>query len=141
MIESLSARPVVTATPDEDVRSVARKMRDGHVGCVVVVEGRRPVGIVTDRDLALRVLAEDGSATTAVSQVMTADPATLPVGSCVDAALRAMRAAGTRRLPVVDVHGDLVGIISHDDLLILFARELGSLGEGIERAVDAPELR
>jgi len=146
MIESLAPRPVVTATPDEDVQSVARKMRDGHVGCVVVVEGRRPVGIVTDRDLTLRVLAEYPSGRAAlasipVAQVMTIDPATLPEGSGVDAALRAMRSAGTRRLPVVDPDGHLVGIVSHDDLLIVFARELGELGEGIESAVDAPELR
>jgi len=141
MIESLTARPVVTATPDEDVRSVARKMRDGHVGCVVVNEGRRPVGIVTDRDLALRVLAEGDPTTTRVSEVMTIDPSTIEVGAGVEAVLRTMRAAGTRRLPVVDGDGALVGIVTHDDLLVVFARELGALGEGLERAVDAPELR
>lgn len=141
MIDSLAARPVVTATRDEDVRAVARKMRDGHVGCVVVVEGRRPIGIVTDRDLTLRVLAVDDSANRPIGEVMTADPSTIPLGSGVEAALAAMRGAGTRRLPVVDEGGELVGIISHDDLLMVFARELGVLGEGLERAVDAPELR
>lgn len=138
---TLSARPVVTAAPDEDVGAVARKMRDGHVGCVVVVEGRRPVGIVTDRDLTLRVLAEGDSPSLRVSEVMTADPETVLESAGIEATLRAMRKSGTRRLPVVDEHGHLVGIITHDDLLVLLARELGELGEGLESAVDAPELR
>lgn len=141
MIESLAARPVVTATPDEDVRSVARKMRDGHVGCVVVVQGRKPVGIVTDRDLTLRVLADAVPPSISVSQVMTADPAVVELGAGVEVVLRAMRKAGTRRMPVVDPYGDLVGIVSHDDLLVVFARELSELGESVEAGVDSLELR
>jgi CBS domain-containing protein len=141
MIESLAARPVVTADRDEDVRSVAIKMRDGHVGCVVIVDGRRPVGIVTDRDLALRVLADAMPSSTSVGHVMTADPAVVELGSSVEVVLRTMRGAGTRRMPVVDARGDLVGIVTHDDLLVVFAREISALGEGVEAGVDSRELR
>lgn len=141
MIDQLQPCPVVTATPADDVRSVARKMRDAHVGCVVVVQDRRPVGIVTDRDLAVRVLAGDVPSHVAVSTVMTVDPTTVPVRASIDAALRAMRKAGVRRLPLVDDAGLLVGIVTHDDIFVSFARELGELGEGIESAVDSSELR
>ena len=141
MIEALARRPVVTAPPDEDVRAVARKMRDGHVGCVVVVEGRRPVGIVTDRDLALRVLAEGDPPDTPIAAVMSVDPTTVSLGSDVEVVLRSLRLSGTRRVPIVDEEGALVGLVSQDDLLALLARELGALAEGLERAVDAPELR
>ncbi|MBI2391348.1 MAG: CBS domain-containing protein [Deltaproteobacteria bacterium] len=106
-----------------------------------MVQDRRPVGIVTDRDLALRVVAADAPSTTPVSTVMTVDPTTLPVHATVDTALRTMRMAGSRRLPLVDDDGHLVGIVTHDDIFVSFARELGELGEGIESAVDSSELR
>jgi CBS domain-containing protein len=132
---------VITAAPSDDVRAVAARMRDRRVGSVVIVEGNRPVGIVTDRDLAVRVVAAGLPAETPVADVMTIDPTVARSDAGVDTILSTMRKAGARRLPLVDERGHLVGIITHDDLLLLLAREMTDLGEGIEQGVDASELR
>ncbi len=134
-------RPVITATPDADVASVARLMRAHHVGCVVIVERKRPIGIVTDRDLALRVLAQGLPLDSPVSLVMTPDPTTAPLTAGLETMLRTLRKAGTRRLPLVNEDGTLASIVTHGDLVPLLARELQSVGEAIERSVDASELR
>lgn len=141
MIARIAKTPVITATPRSSVAQVARLMRAHHVGCVVIVEDARPVGIVTDRDLALRVVAESLPGTTEAAEVMTPDPVTARANAGIEAMLRELRLAGTRRLPLVDERGRLVAIVTHNDLVQLLASELKSLGEGLARAVDSTELR
>lgn len=132
---------VICAPTDASVSSVAQQMRAHRVGCIVIVSGKRPVGIVTDRDLALRIVAESLPGTTPVSQVMSPDPVTADEGAGIETILRALRNAGTRRMPLVNDEGDVVAIITHDDLVQLLAREMRSLGEGVERSADASDLR
>jgi CBS domain-containing protein len=135
-------REVVCARADEPCDAIATTMRDRRVGAVVVVEGRRPIGIVTDRDLAVRVVAEGRDPTTTrASAVMTETPVTLDASAGIETALATMRASGVRRLPLTDEAGALVGIVTYDDLVVPLARELAEIGEGIEGNVDAPELR
>jgi CBS domain-containing protein len=141
MIARLASKRVVTAPLTSTVSEVAQLMRVHHVGCVIIVNARRPVGIVTDRDLALRVVAESGSPQMPVSGVMTPDPITADASVGIETMLSILRKAGTRRLPLVDARGAVVGIVTHDDLVQLLARELSEIGEGIERGVDASELR
>jgi CBS domain-containing protein len=141
MSARIASDHVITALPSDAVSEVARLMRVHRIGCVVIVDDGRPVGIVTDRDLALRVVAESRAATTPVSAVMTPDPIVADATAGIETMLTILRKAGTRRLPLVDAHGDLVGIVTHDDLLKLLARELGEIGESIERSVDSTELR
>src|SRR5262245_57136070 len=119
----IATKNVITVTPDADVRFVAQKMRAHRVGCVLVVDSRRLLGIVTDRDLALRVIAEERPLDTKVTEVMTPDPITAPASSGIEAILRALRKAGTRRLPIVADDGAVVGIVTYDDLLPMLARE------------------
>ncbi|MFB6068917.1 MAG: CBS domain-containing protein [Halobacterium sp.] len=122
------ARPdTVTARPDDSVATVAAKMRDENVGSVVVVEDGSPVGIVTDRDLAVRTLADgvgpDGHTT---ADVMTGDPCCVDADAGVFELTEAMREHSVRRIPVVD--GDrLEGIVTLDDLNTLFADEQRNL--------------
>ncbi len=132
---------VICAPADASVSLVAQQMRAHRVGCVVIVTGKRPVGIVTDRDLALRIVAESLPGSTPVSEVMTPDPVTADQAAGIETILRALRNAGTRRLPLVNDDGEVVAIITHDDLVQLLAREMRSLGEGVERAADASDLR
>ncbi|WP_129337830.1 CBS domain-containing protein [Cellulomonas endophytica] len=101
----------VTAT----VREAAAAMRDGDIGDVLVVEGSRLVGIVTDRDLVVRVLAVGGSPEDPVGQVASGDLVTLAPGDTVERAAEVMAEHAVRRLPVVD-EGGIVGIVSLGDL-------------------------
>lgn len=138
---SIGSETPVTATGDADVQSIAQKMRASRVGCVIIVRDNRPIGIVTDRDLALRVIAEGLPPTTPVCDVMTPDPITASASAGIGTILTILRKAGTRRLPLVGEDGALVAIVTHDDIVPFLARELRNLGETIERAVDSSELR
>jgi CBS domain-containing protein len=127
---------------DEPVIHVARRMRDCRVGCVVVTRDARPIGIVTDRDLALRVVAEGlDPQVTPVSDVATMDVTAVPRDAGIETAVRIMRERGVRRLPIVAEDGSVTGIVTADDLTILLTQELGELGAGIDDNVDAAESR
>lgn len=107
------------AKPDETLRAAARRMSDEGVGSLVVVdEGDRPVGIVTDRDIVVRGLRRrcDLDATP-VSEVMTRDVTTVDESAERDVAIRRLRAEGIRRIPVVDSQRRLCGIFTVDDAL------------------------
>jgi CBS domain-containing protein len=133
------SRQVVFARRDEHVTEAARRMRDLHVGTLVVVDehdGRRiPVGVVTDRDLVVRVLSEgvrDADAL-AVDKVMTTEPVTAREDDNLWDVVKKMRAFGIRRLPVVNDMGGLEGILSFDDLIDSVAEELSDLSSLMSR--------
>jgi CBS domain-containing protein len=118
-----SIREVMTADPrtvetGATVADAAREMRDGDVGSVVVVENGSVAGIVTDRDIAVRVVAEGlDPAATRVSEVATMNPVTLTVDQTVDDAIRLVREQDIRRIIVVQ-DGRPAGIVSLGDLAI-----------------------
>ena len=98
--------------------TAARRMRDERVGCLPVTENGRLVGIVTDRDLVVRCMAEDdGPGTTAVSRVMSVETVCCDETQTDDQALALMRQHGFMRLPVLDRTGALVGLVSQRDVL------------------------
>ena len=115
LIREVMTEEVVTSAPDRTVREIAELMRERNVGSVVLVREDRPVGFVTDRDLALSVIADgrdfgDHVADHASSPVITAEP-----GMDVQEAAEVMVRHGVRRLVVVE--GDrLTGIVTLDDL-------------------------
>lgn len=109
---------VVTATPEATLAEVARLMRGQHVGSVVVVDsGRKPVGIVTDRDIVLEAVAADLDPRTLRAAEIMSSPTVIGDQDDPAWALKVMRDRGVRRLPVVDVSGTLAGIVALDDLL------------------------
>jgi CBS domain-containing protein len=119
---------VVTIERGETIAAAANLMRDQHVGCLVVVEGNRPVGILTDRDIVRGVLADGLDVTqTMVEEAMTHDLITVELQAGVFDAISLMCDEGVRRLPVIDGDGHLVGIIALDDLLLLLGTELVNL--------------
>ena len=137
-------REVVVAERTTTIVEAARLMRRYHVGDLVVVDevqGRRvPVGMVTDRDLVVEVIArEQPFASCTVSAVMSATLVCVPETAGVIEAIQLMRSHGVRRVPVVDAGGALVGILAADDLLDLLAEELSALARiaprGQEREV------
>lgn len=132
-VGELCTRSVVVAAPELPVLEAARRMRDHHVGNLVVVQngsdGDEPVGVLTDRDLVLEVMAHDieHADTLQVAQVMTCELVTAREDEDASEVLDKMRTHGVRRVPVVDDHGALAGIITYDDLLEWFVEELGGL--------------
>ena len=122
-IEDLARTDVVTASLDEAIHTVAQRMDEESIGSVVIEEETTPVGIVTDRDLTVRVIANGTESTDSpVASVMTNKPTTIELGSGFYAAMEQMRNHGIRRLPICD-NGELVGIITADDMTELLADE------------------
>lgn len=131
----IAKRAVDLVEAEESVHVAAHRMDVRNVGALVAVDAEnRPIGIVTDRDLAVRVLgsAKDPEATR-VRDVWTPDPVTIRVDLGVEEALSRMRARGVRRLPVVDDAGTLVGIVTLHDILGLMVEEFWELGGLLER--------
>ncbi len=115
-----------TVGPKDSIRQAAIVMRDNDIGFVPVVEGSRLIGVVTDRDLVIRALAEDTAGTSSVRDVLSTDVKTVSSDTSVDDAAELMAANQIRRLPVVD-NGELRGVISIGDLAIreIFVNEAG----------------
>jgi CBS domain-containing protein len=114
------------------VVEAAKLMRHHHVGDVVVVEEKEgvnvPVGIVTDRDIVIEVLAEDVEpASVSVADIMSSELAKVREEDELLQTIQFMRSRGVRRLPVVDAQGGLVGILTVDDVLDLVAEQLSDL--------------
>ena len=130
-LERFTRRELVTASPEDDVSEVARLMATTHVGAVVLVEQGRPVGVITDRDLVLRFVAEGSPAARPIRDFMTKDLAVVRADVSIDKALNTMRERGVRRLPIVDTAGALVGLVALDDLLVLLSGEMSSLVETV----------
>jgi CBS domain-containing protein len=142
-IADLCRRDVVTATAKTPLAELAQLMRKNHVGSVVVTGAageRKPLGIVTDRDIVVEVLAMglDPGAMTA-GDIMTSSPAVSRPEDDALWALKIMRDRGVRRLPVVDSHGDLAGILAFDDLMQHVGTTLGDIAQviGTERVVES----
>ena len=110
-----------TVTPETSVREAARLMKDADVGVVPVVDAggsRKLVGVLTDRDIALRVVADGKDAASCrVRDVMSSHPRTAKAGDDVDAVMSLMGREQVRRIPVVDDRGDLVGIVAQADVV------------------------
>ena len=131
-------REVVVIGKKDSIREAAKLMRSFHVGNLVVVEERDnerfPVGILTDRDIVIELLAKD------------IDPGAVDIGDAMSYelvmardeedirdAIKRMKSKGVRRVPVVNKNGVLVGILAMDDLIDIFAEELKDLAELIIR--------
>ncbi len=125
-------REVVVTDEDSSVFEAARLMRETHVGDLIVVKEingeHHPVGIVTDRDLVVEVIAQEVDANgVAIRDVMTSNPATVTAEQHTLDVLKEMRRLGVRRMPVVNQQGGLVGIMTVDDALSLIHEALDDL--------------
>lgn len=138
-IGSICSRDVVFATRDATVAVAARLMREHHVGSIVVVEqmngGKRlPLGIVTDRDIVVEVIAPGLDANTiTVGDIMAPELVTVTESEGLLETMEIMRYKGVRRIPVVDEAGQLTGIASIDDLLEMLAEEMSELAKIVSR--------
>ncbi|WP_240343830.1 CBS domain-containing protein [Paenibacillus sp. SYP-B3998] len=110
-------RDCVTVTLLDNVFEIATKMKQYDIGFVPVVEGKKLIGVVTDRDLVIRGYAEKKSGSTAVEEVITKDVATIEASTSIEEAAKIMAKDQVRRLPVVE-NGELVGIVAIGDLAV-----------------------
>jgi CBS domain-containing protein len=134
-------RPVVHLDEEATVLDAARAMRAEHVGCVLVTRGGHPLGLVTDRDLVMRILAEGRDASTHLRRCVTYDPLMLSETDGIERAVNMMRDHGVRRVPIVDDRGRAVGIVTADDLLVELGQQLGRLCEGVANNFDSSDTR
>lgn len=134
-IESF-VRKVVTANPWDSIAAIAGSMEQHNVGAVVIAENHKPVGIVTDRDLALRLGAHDVAPQTRAVTVMSKPVKTVHSDEGVFDTTQSMMEYGVRRLPVVDDDGELVGLVTLDDLLRVLSRELSNSSQSIKSEME-----
>jgi CBS domain-containing protein len=126
-LERFCRKRVISCGLEDTATAIAQLMRDEHVGAVVVLSADGgPVGIVTDRDLVTRVLAEGRTADTEARVFMTPEPITVRASARLDDVVATMRAAGVRRLPIVGADGAVVGLVALDDITVLLAGELSA---------------
>ena len=120
---------VITAEQDISVLEAAKLMRSSHVGCLVIVnDDNQPVGIVTDRDIVVEVIAEELSVdSVSIKDFMAGTPAIVREDDDISTALLIMEKHGVRRIPVVDENSKLAGILALDDILKEITRMLGSV--------------
>lgn len=137
-IGEICNRDVVFVTRSSSILEAAQLMRQYHVGDLVVAEERSdmrvPVGLVTDRDLVVEVLAENVDLSTVnVGDIMGAELVTARESDGIYETIQRMRAKGVRRIPVVNSRGGLEGIVAVDDLLSLLADEIMGLANLVVR--------
>ena len=139
-VGDICTRNVITVPELDDLMAAAHLMRKKHIGYLVVVEPNvtegtvTPVGVITDRDIVVRVIARETDARSLrVGDVMTRQPVITREDYSVSVALHYMREIGVRRVPVVNQAGGLVGVLSLDDVLDALAEELMDVASSIRR--------
>lgn len=135
-LKTMVRTDVVTFEMDAPVSEAARAMEERNIGCVVIVEKRRPVGVLTDRDLVVRVMNKGKDPrSTRVSEAMTPNPVMLQEDLGLAEALDQARGRPIRRFPVIDSNGHLTGFFTLDDVLRLVGKEMGAVASILEREV------
>jgi len=138
-------RRVIMVRPTDDLVKASQLMREEHIGYLVVVEptlqegGWVPVGVLTDRDIVVSVVAREADPRMLrVGDVMTQKPVTVLAEDSIADALGEMRRIGVRRLPVLGDGGVIAGVISLDDVLNAIAQDMGNAAAAInrERAIE-----
>ena len=132
--------PVQTATRETTIAEAAQLMREGHAGALVVVDdgakARKPIGIVTDRDIVVAIVALDLDPKIFLLDDLLNRPLVVGKGDqSIREGLAIMNAKGIRRLPVVNKAGALIGIVALDDLIGEMARDMKQVANVIEREI------
>ncbi len=131
-------REIIITGPESTITEAARLMRQHHVGTLVVVERegeiKRPIGVVSDRDLVIEVLAQEVAVdSVTVGDVMSRDPVQVGEGETLLNTIKLMQSRGVRRILVVDDKGSLQGLMSADDAIELIAEAMDNLTKVVRR--------
>lgn len=141
LLIDLVNRSPVTVSPVATVAEAARKMKERKVGSVIVVDEGAVIGILTDRDIAMSIaMGVFEGPDQRVSKIMTRDPVSLASSEDVEHGLATMRAHRVRRMPVLNDDGELVGVVSLDDVLMQMGRSMGAAADLVrEEVASRPE--
>jgi len=144
-VSELCNRNTVAVDKGSSILAAAQAMRANHVGDVIVSESAdgvdRPVGILTDRDIVVEVIAKGVDPDTVTAgDIMSLTIATTQSDADVFETLRFMGIKGIRRIPVVDASGALFGILSVDDIMRLLAKEIGFLADITARQIERERI-
>jgi CBS domain-containing protein len=133
MVGAICTKPPVTVSPEATIHEAAHRMWTRKVGALVVADDAgKPLGILTDRDIVVRVVAAGKDpAKVQVGRVVRRQPAVIREDRGVLDATRILSRRGVRRLPVVDARGKLVGMLALDDLLMLLGSEMGHIASAL----------
>jgi CBS domain-containing protein len=139
-IAEFCTKRVVTALGSDTVFNAARQMQEKNVGSIVVFDAdKKPIGMVTDRDIAVKVIAEGKDPkTTFLREIMSEETTVLHQNQGIFDATKLMNEKGIRRIPVVDADGKLSGIISLDDLIMMFGVEVANIAAAIAYGTSRP---
>ncbi len=139
-VKNFARKEVITLKPDNTVYDAVRLMKEKNVGSVVIVDDEnKPIGIITDRDVVVRVVYNELDVkNTLLEKVMTRGLSVLDENMGLFEALRFMKDEGVRRYPMVDSEGKLTGFFSLDDVLFLLGKELAAVADII--AKESPNL-
>lgn len=116
-LQDIMTKDCVTVTKQDNIFEIATKMKEHDIGFIPIVDGKKLIGVVTDRDLVLRGYADKRSGSGSVEEVMTNKPVTAAPNTSVDEAARIMADKQIRRLPIVQ-DGELIGVVAIGDLAI-----------------------
>jgi len=134
-LERFCQRPIVTIAPDKTIPEACQLLQERNIGCLLVEEHGKLCGILTDRDIALRVTGRGKDPQlTNVGSVMTANPVRIPVTSTLHELTVLMHSQHVRRVPIVDETGRAIGIVTLDDLLVLLSDEMSDLAKTVSEA-------
>ena len=117
-VDKIMTKKVMTCSPDTSIMEAAKKMRSKTISSVVVIQGKKPVGIVTERDFTRKVVSVNlDTKKNPVSKIMTSPVISIPPETNIFYANEQMQKKNIRRFPVTNKNGDLVGIITQRDIL------------------------
>jgi CBS domain-containing protein len=133
-ISNFCSKEIVTIDINSSIQEAASLMKENNIGDVLVTQHEKILGILTDRDIAIRLVADEVDfAKVKVGDVMTEHLLTLQYDLSLTKAIEALSSKGVRRAPIVDESGKPIGIITADDLLILLIGKMKKLAEIIEK--------
>lgn len=131
-LQNFCQKPLVKIAPDRNILEACRLMEDNGVGCIIAEDNGKLRGIVTDRDIALKVAgAQKDPQTTTVREIMTPDPVRISVDKDLRHLTSLMHAFHVRRIPIVDGYDTALGIATLDDLIALLGDEMSEIGKTI----------
>ncbi len=138
-IHKICTAKVITAVKSMPIQEAAMLMKKNNIGDIVVIESKtnnKPIGILTDRDIAMKIVADGVDAKTiCVGDVMSSDLLVLKKHQGINEAIEMICAKGVRRAPIVDDNDKICGIAAVDDLLILVSDELSSLAKLVRKQI------